>query len=1145
MAVDLASSAFDPSLMGDAIEALSSGNAVGYGYAINYAGNDNAAVGSGGLARTAADVDQDHPIRNFSSLVETEVSSVSKTITASAILHILQSLPGGLDAALKTKLVDYLPSDWMPGANVGVITLRHLLTHASGFAEINNAIGVDFNNYGNNTYANLESLIEAGLPAPNVMSDNVYDAPRWNLTAANGYPEGNYNNANFTLLARVVLPKLIYPALNLTAAVYPGARDAISGALYTAYVQDEIFEPLGVFGADMVGNDANPVKGYDLATANVASGMSLANHSALGGAFGWKLSARELATFLDGIQHNNSILSSATRQMRNDQQLGWYNEEDAFGDYYGHNGATTNGNKAFRSKIEAMPGGVEVAYLMNSDDDTLPGGSIGDTLRTAYVNGWTDLTVAGTSGADDFQASVVTDNGHDAIRVTLNGDVQFTRWLDGLDSITLNGGLGNDTFTINGWRSSVELNINGSSGNDAASVLPSARNIEAVNGMNFSGGTGDDSLTVNDASNPYSNLALSRNYAVGASAVTRYAAHPAFPGNPGMFIPVAVGYSGVENLTVTTGGQTDLVAVTGMTSGDMEVRTGNGDDVITVAAVAGNLEAVDGLVVNGQAGIDAIRLYDNNKTSADPDATPYYDVDANSVARYVASLGGIAQNPGPAAVQVDYLGVENLELTTTDLADVIRVHATTTGGTSIHGGAGGDVLNASPNGNNFELVGDLTFDGDAGLDSILLNDQSNPYSHPALSRLYNVSAAGVSRYAAMPGNPMAIPILIDVAYSSVENMTLRTGGQTDVVNIESVPSASGVIETGAGNDAIVVSPTAMNLENVNGLTVVGGVGADALTLHDENNPYELGPGGSIYTATPGSIGRFAEHVLFDGLAVPVGMEFSTVETITLAAGNQADEFRIHGEGDESSLTIQGNGGADRFRVAGPAFDSLVVHGDAPIFAPGDQMTVNEDGMYPVGAIPGLYPTGSGGVTIGDMTIQYTGLEQADLQPQIYGGPGDFDENGLVNAEDLAHPTLGWKVRFGDDLDGQDFLVWQRNLGANRLPATDERSTDVASGSIELASDALNAASRLVPQSFQPEEARPASVLPNSQAAAPAAFLPPEPGATRRPWRPTARDVAILSLVRQRQDAPEEDDSGIEATWDQAFAAWQSSKLAEF
>jgi hypothetical protein len=42
--------------------------------------------------------------------------------------------------------------------------------------------------------------------------------------------------------------------------------------------------------------------------------------------------------------------------------------------------------------------------------------------------------------------------------------------------------------------------------------------------------------------------------------------------------------------------------------------------------------------------------------------------------------------------------------------------------------------------------------------------------------------------------------------------------------------------------------------------------------------------------------------------------------------------------------------------------------------------------------------------------------------------GDFDGNGFVDANDLNDPTLGWKARFGVDLDGDDFLAWQRNFG---------------------------------------------------------------------------------------------------------------------
>jgi hypothetical protein len=43
-------------------------------------------------------------------------------------------------------------------------------------------------------------------------------------------------------------------------------------------------------------------------------------------------------------------------------------------------------------------------------------------------------------------------------------------------------------------------------------------------------------------------------------------------------------------------------------------------------------------------------------------------------------------------------------------------------------------------------------------------------------------------------------------------------------------------------------------------------------------------------------------------------------------------------------------------------------------------------------------------------------------------PGDFDGDGAVDGDDLNGEPLGWRVRFGDDLEGNDFLEWQRHLG---------------------------------------------------------------------------------------------------------------------
>jgi hypothetical protein len=1017
MALVLGQSTFSASLMGDNIELMSNGNAVGYGYAVSYDGNPLAAVGGGGQSRTA----QDNPAEAFTSLTKMDLSSVSKTVTASAILHILQSQPGGLDAALSTKLADYLPSDWTPGPNVQFITLRHLLTHRSGLlsAADANPIGVNFGAPSNATFVNLRNLVQAGVAPPSVGFDADYHGPRWG---------GSYNNANFTLLARVVLPKLINPAINLTDANYAN-RDLTSGTIYKNYVRSEIFEPLGIVGADLDVTDPTPTMGYFLGVDE--PGEAPIDRTTTGGAGGWKLSARDLGRFLDGIQRDNSILTAATRTMRDDQELGWYQTENAFGESFSHNGANSGDDGVFRSQIVAMPGGVEVGYLMNSGWASLPGENIFNMLETAYINAWSDLTVAGTVGADDFVLRLDNSGFRPSVQVELNGEVLFSHWISTLDSLTLNGMAGGDTFTIYGWNPAIELNINGGSGNDVVSVLPGVRNIETVSGMTFNGGTGVDRIVVNDQNNTYSNPAVSRLYTVTDSSVARFRQNPAFPGNPGMFLPVVVNFSGVEDMDLDTGGQSDAVSLVSKPSGTTRIRTGAGDEVIVVAQSAGNLETVDGLEVNGQAGIDEIRLFDANKSSTDPKATAQYDVYADSVSRYMASLGSVADGP-PVGVGVSFDNVENLQLTTTDLVDVIRLHTSPTGETVVNGGAGGDTLVASPNGRNLELVDDLTFNGGAGVDAIVLNDQNNPYSHAALSGKYDVTAAGVSRTAAMGIDILLLPVAINVAYSSVEELTLRTGGQDDVVEVESTPSAGAMIQTGAGDDVVHASPTAANLETVNGLQVDGGAGADALHIRDQNNPYEL-PGGADYTITPETVGRFAEHVLLDGFAVPMELGFANVESVSLAAGGQQDRFDVEGVGGAAALTLDGNGGADEFHVASPAFASVSIAGDAPLLAPGDKLVVNEDGLYAVATIPGIYPVGAGGVSIGATTISYTGIEQTQVQSQIYGGPGDFDGNGLVDREDLTHGTLGWMARFGEDVDGRDFLVWQRNVGANRLP----------------------------------------------------------------------------------------------------------------
>ena len=46
---------------------------------------------------------------------------------------------------------------------------------------------------------------------------------------------------------------------------------------------------------------------------------------------------------------------------------------------------------------------------------------------------------------------------------------------------------------------------------------------------------------------------------------------------------------------------------------------------------------------------------------------------------------------------------------------------------------------------------------------------------------------------------------------------------------------------------------------------------------------------------------------------------------------------------------------------------------------------------------------------------------------------DFDDDGDVDSDDLTDSVYGWEARFGVDLNGFDFLLWQLQFGSGVSP----------------------------------------------------------------------------------------------------------------
>ena len=123
----------------------------------------------------------------MTSAIPSNVGSVSKLITGTALLHLLRERPiasGTVNQQLEEPLLRFLPRDWQQQYDDGLedITLRHLLQH------------------------------KTGLPKEGDEEDG-YKALHWALKEGAQIPPGDvrdYNNNNISVM-RFVIPRIFYP----------------------------------------------------------------------------------------------------------------------------------------------------------------------------------------------------------------------------------------------------------------------------------------------------------------------------------------------------------------------------------------------------------------------------------------------------------------------------------------------------------------------------------------------------------------------------------------------------------------------------------------------------------------------------------------------------------------------------------------------------------------------------------------------------------------------------------------------------------------------------------------------------------------------------------------------------------------------
>jgi CubicO group peptidase (beta-lactamase class C family) len=304
------------------------GKAMGYSYAIVEAGS---ITSSGGVGYARAPYETSAPGVAMMGSTRVHLASVSKPITATALMYLVQRNNISLDAPF----YPYVSSRWPVAATgVSTITLRQLLTHRSGMAGWGYC-GDDFN-------ASMSQL----LATPLVSTPGTTQS---------------YSNGNFCLLRAVI--------------------EAISGQSYVPFVQTNIFQPMGITAMSCKPDGVAPALYY--ASGVQSAGVFWANdYSSQCGAYGWYASANDMAKFLIGIQ-KNTVLSAATAQTMLTQGLGWWGAGTMGGSAFHHNGAWYTGDgRGSNTGIVLLPNGVGAVLLSNTNGFDIIG-----TVLQAYNQG--------------------------------------------------------------------------------------------------------------------------------------------------------------------------------------------------------------------------------------------------------------------------------------------------------------------------------------------------------------------------------------------------------------------------------------------------------------------------------------------------------------------------------------------------------------------------------------------------------------------------------------------------------------------------------------------------------------------------------------------------------------------------------------
>lgn len=314
---------------------------------------------AGGNARQPADA----PERKMDVGDKINVASVSKTVTAAALLHALNAKAVSIDSPMWS----YLPKHWSLHSSIKTITFRQLLAMRSGFPQ---NVPSD--------YGSLKAAMVVGATSPRL--------------------KFTYLNMNFALM-RFLIPN-VAGGYSVTLMPANASAQKINEVeqkqaqeytdAYMDYCQLNVFDKIGL-APDMAckPTDVNPALCYKWAAPN-GKGTDWGDMSLTNAERGWNMSALQMATFMNALHHTYKILPKTVADAMRRDTLGYDNANiltNTGQKYVIKNGGYPASNNA--GEVGAWLFGFEnevyVAVLVNSDQK--PGTSVWTDVVAAF-DGW-------------------------------------------------------------------------------------------------------------------------------------------------------------------------------------------------------------------------------------------------------------------------------------------------------------------------------------------------------------------------------------------------------------------------------------------------------------------------------------------------------------------------------------------------------------------------------------------------------------------------------------------------------------------------------------------------------------------------------------------------------------------------------------